>query len=94
MARLVPVLRTLISFPAGAAKMSLTKFVAYTAAGCLIWNTLLIYVGYYLGANWREVAGFSEYIIIVVGAVLVAAATFYLYSRRKRKKKAQTIVKS
>lgn len=94
LARLVPVLRTLISFPAGAAKMSLTKFVAYTAAGCVIWNTLLIYVGYYLGSNWREVAGFSEYIIITVGATLVAVAAFYFYSRRKRKKKAQTIVKS
>jgi membrane protein DedA with SNARE-associated domain len=90
LARLVPLLRTLISFPAGAAKMSLPKFVAYTAAGCLIWNTLLIYVGYYLGVNWRQVAGINEYILIAVVAVFAVAAILYLTRRKKRRKQAQT----
>ena len=54
--RLIPVVRTLISFPAGAVKMPIAKFVAYTVAGCLVWNSILLYVGYYLGSKWREVA--------------------------------------
>jgi membrane protein DedA with SNARE-associated domain len=45
LSRMVPGFRTLISFPAGAVKMTLTKFIAYTTAGCLVWNAILIYLG-------------------------------------------------
>jgi membrane protein DedA with SNARE-associated domain len=85
-ARLVPGMRTLISFPAGAVKMSMPKFIVYTTAGCLVWNILLIYVGYYLGQNWTEVAGVLHYVLI---AVIVAAAllfvAFLIWKRRKEK---------
>ena len=90
LARLVPGVRTLISFPAGAAKMPLAKFVVFTTAGCVLWNSILIYVGYYLGTNWTEVAGFSHYIIIAVVAVSAALVAVYLTVRR-RKRKAQSI---
>ena len=86
--RLIPGFRTLVSFPAGAVKMSLAKFSAFTLAGCLVWNTLLIYVGYYLGTNWKEVAGVSQYIIIGVIAALAVLIAAYLV-RRKRKRKLQ-----
>ncbi len=87
--RLVPGVRTFISFPAGAVKMSVAKFVVFTAAGCLIWNSILVYVGYYLGSNWAEVAGVSHYLIlgvITVGAVVVA---YWLIRRRKRRQNRQ-----
>lgn len=84
-ARLIPGLRTIISFPAGAVKMPMAKFLAFTTTGCLIWNTLLIYVGYYLGKNWHEVAGVSQYIIIGVIAALVALAAAYFVRRRHRR---------
>ena len=87
LARLIPGIRTLISFPAGAAKMPLTKFLAFTTAGCLLWNTLLIYVGYYLGTNWTEVAGFSHYIIIAVIAAFAVLIAVYLFVRRRIRKK-------
>jgi membrane protein DedA with SNARE-associated domain len=91
LARLVPGLRTIISFPAGAAKMPLPKFVVFTTAGCLVWNALLIYVGLYLGSKWHEVASFSEYILIAVIAALVALLIAYLIVRRRRRKaRAQT----
>jgi membrane protein DedA with SNARE-associated domain len=86
LARLIPGIRTLISFPAGAAKMPITKFLVFTVAGCLLWNSVLIYVGYYLGSNWTEVAGFSHYIIIAVIAALVALAVAYLIVRNRRRK--------
>ncbi len=85
LARLVPGLRTLISFPAGAAKMPIVKFLAYTTAGCVLWNALLIYVGYYLGSNWTQVAGVSHYILIGVVAIFLAAVTAYLILKRQRK---------
>lgn len=83
-ARLVPGLRTLISFPAGAAKMPLAKFIAFTTAGCLIWNIVLIYVGYYLGTNWTEVAGVSHYLLIGVIVGLAVLAAVYLALRRRQ----------
>jgi len=86
LARLIPGIRTLISFPAGAAKMPMTKFLVFTVAGCLLWNSVLIYVGYYLGSNWTEVAGFSHYIIIAVIAALVALIVVYFVVRSRRRK--------
>jgi membrane protein DedA with SNARE-associated domain len=86
LARLIPGIRTLISFPAGAAKMPMAKFLVFTVAGCLLWNSVLIYVGYYLGKNWTEVADISHYIIIAVIAASVALAVAYLIVRNRRRK--------
>jgi membrane protein DedA with SNARE-associated domain len=86
LARLIPGIRTLISFPAGAAKMPVAKFLVFTVAGCLLWNSILIYVGYYLGSNWTEVAGISHYIIIAVIAAFVTLVVVYLVMRRRRRK--------
>ncbi len=85
--RLVPLFRTLISFPAGAVKMPLAKFVGYTAAGCLVWNTILVYLGFLLGENWNEVAGFSHYLIIIVVIVVVIILALYLVKKKMNKKK-------
>jgi membrane protein DedA with SNARE-associated domain len=86
--RLIPVVRTLISFPAGAVKMPLAKFVAYTVAGCLLWNSILLYVGYYLGSKWQEVADVSHYLVIAVAAVAVALFVAFLVWRRRKNKRA------
>jgi membrane protein DedA with SNARE-associated domain len=85
--RLVPGIRTLISFPAGAAKMPLAKFLAFTAAGCIIWNSILIYVGYYLRENWAEVASVSHYILIAVVAGLVAIIVGFLVRRQRKRRR-------
>jgi membrane protein DedA with SNARE-associated domain len=85
--RLVPGFRTFISFPAGAVRMSLTKFVAFTAVGCVIWNTILVYVGYYLGSNWAEVAAVSHDLILAVIVVAAIGVVAYLLVRRRRQKK-------
>lgn len=85
-ARLIPGLRTIISFPAGAARMPLVKFLVYTIAGCLLWNVVLIYVGYYLGINWTEVADISHYIIIavIVGFAAIVITYFVLRNRQRK----------
>ncbi|MCW4009483.1 MAG: DedA family protein [Candidatus Bathyarchaeota archaeon] len=90
LSRLVPGFRTLVSFPAGAVRMPLAKFVAFTTVGCLIWNALLIYVGVFLGENWRRVAGVSHHLILAVLVVSAAVFVGYLLWRRRRRKRAQT----
>jgi membrane protein DedA with SNARE-associated domain len=82
--RMVPLFRTLISFPAGAAKMSLPKFITYTMAGCLAWNAVLIYIGVYMGTNWQQVAVVSHYLII--GFLAVILVGFIVFLIRKKNK--------
>jgi membrane protein DedA with SNARE-associated domain len=78
-ARLLPVVRTFISLPAGVAEMPLGKFTAYTALGCVPFVYVLAYLGHLAGANWQKVerllAPFSWLIIaalVVLGAVYIA----------------------
>ena len=69
--RLVPAARVLISFPAGAYRMSMSKFAAYTLAGCLPWNLILIYLGWRLGSSWNAVVEAFRYINIVVYVLFI-----------------------
>lgn len=72
--RMIPVFRSLISVPAGIERMSFGTFVLLTAAGSLIWNTIFVLAGYYLGENWHvaeQYAGiFSRIVVVTVAAVL------------------------
>jgi len=65
--------------------MSLAKFVAFTTAGCLLWNIVLIYVGWLLGSNWTEVAGVLRYLILAAVAAVVLVIVVYLIKRKRRK---------
>src|SRR3989338_6440555 len=58
--RFVPVVRHLISIPAGIAKMSLQKFTIYTFVGATIWNLILLYAGFKLGEHWDKIHEFSK----------------------------------
>jgi membrane protein DedA with SNARE-associated domain len=58
--------------------------MAFTTAGCLVWNSILIYVGYYLGINWKEVASISHYLIIAVVAAFIVVVVAYLIRRKKK----------
>jgi len=69
--RLVPAARVLISFPAGAYRMSKWKFALYTTAGCLPWNITLVCLGWWLGSSWEEVVAAFRYINLVVYALLI-----------------------
>lgn len=86
--RCVPVLRSLISIPAGMMKMSLFTFTLYTAAGSLIWNVLLVSLGAWAGDSWGTISGYiamySDAVKIILGGILVSAAIYCL--RRKKKK--------
>lgn len=73
--RMIPIFRSLISIPAGIERMPPLIFGALTLAGSLIWNSIFVLAGYYLGENWESVEpyadGFQKVVIVVV-VVLVA----------------------
>ena len=73
--RLVPLVRTLISVPAGFANMSLGVFLLYSAAGTVIWTALLAYGGLWLGSNFPRV---GDYVGIFTWIVIAAAAAWYV----------------
>jgi membrane protein DedA with SNARE-associated domain len=87
LSRMAPGFRTLISFPAGAVKMPLSKFITYTTAGCLVWDVILIYIGVYVGASWREVAGVAHYLIIAAAVAFIIVLAVFLIRRKKNLKR-------
>lgn len=87
--RFVPVVRSLISVPAGVARMSLPTFVLYTTLGSALWNAIFVTLGYQLGAQWRNVGRYSDilnYVTIAVFVVVVgwSAGRRLLHRRRVR----------
>lgn len=80
--RLLPVVRTFISLPAGFARVNLAKFILYTLLGSVPWTVALIYAGQALGENWRDLNAMGHEISLVVVAVLVVAAVYYLRKKR------------
>ncbi|MFJ6619979.1 DedA family protein [Kitasatospora sp. NPDC091335] len=84
-ARMVPVVRSLISVPAGIQRMPLLAFTAMTAAGSLIWNTVFVLLGYWLGDNWNLVEEYGGWVSkgVVVVVVLVIARWFMVRMRRR-----------
>ncbi len=71
--RMVPLVRSVVSVPAGVVRMSLLRFSVLTAIGSLAWNLLLVSAGYQLGANWDEVTALIETYGLVVRAAVVLA---------------------
>jgi len=82
--RLLPVIRTYISLPAGIGRTDFFKFAAYTLAGSLIWNTMLTYAGLQLGHNWRYIDQYSRYLDIVAVIGIIAVVTWILYNVTKK----------
>ena len=85
--RLVPGVRSLISIPAGIDRMPLPQFTAYTAAGSLVWNGVLIGAGYELGSRWHVVERHAEDVSRVV-YVLLAIVVLVFVARRLRRRAA------
>lgn len=85
LARFVPLLRTLISFPAGIVKMDVKQFLAYSAIGIFIWDVALVYVGVVAGQNSTAIGAFLESIFLPIGlgVVLILAIQAYRTIRKK-----------
>jgi membrane protein DedA with SNARE-associated domain len=89
--RMVPLVRSMISVPAGVERMSPLLFLALTAAGSLIWNSAFVLAGYLLGENWHiveEYAGIASKLVLVA---LVLAVVVFLARRIARKRRGESI---
>lgn len=87
--RMLPVVRHLISIPAGIARMSLPAFVGYTGLGALVWCSILTWIGYFLGQHEgvlrrSEVQRYVSRALLVVLPVMVLVGGVYLLRQRRR----------
>lgn len=86
-ARFVPLIRTLVAFPAGIAEMKIPKFLAYSIVGIVIWDAALIYVGYIVGPSVNSIIASlsSSFTVVEILAVVIAALVLFLWARRSNK---------
>ncbi len=87
--RFVPIVRSLISIPAGMSEMPMGKFIIYTICGSMIWNTVLICLGYRLGRNWEYVLTILDkyQMLVIVILVIIFGYVIIKFYRKKRKSK-------
>lgn len=87
--RFVPVIRSLISIPAGMSNMNFPLFLIFTTLGTLIWNTVLVLLGFWLGESWTTVEtylGYYQDVVIVVLAIIIVLFVIWFIRRNKKKK--------
>lgn len=86
--RCIPIIRSLISVPAGMARMEMPKFLLFTIIGSTVWNILLVGTGAAVGAAWEQAAGYvkmyADIVFLVLAAGAVCFAAVHLY-RKKHK---------
>jgi membrane protein DedA with SNARE-associated domain len=79
--RLIPMVRSLISIPAGIHHMTLTRFVAYTVLGSTVWNGVLVGLGWILGENWRVVSEYAQWLTYAVLIAFAIAVMWFVWQR-------------
>jgi membrane protein DedA with SNARE-associated domain len=81
--RMLPIIRTFISLPAGVARMPVGRFIAFTLAGCIPWVLMLAIVGREVGNRWEEWRDNLHYVDYAVVAAIVIGAAYLLIRRRR-----------
>jgi len=84
--RMIPVIRTYISFPAGIAKMDVKKFALFTVLGAIPWLTFLTYMGTIMGENWEQIREYLQSVDLAVGVFIVLFITWYIWRHIKHSK--------
>jgi membrane protein DedA with SNARE-associated domain len=79
--RLLPIVRTFISFPAGVARMPLGRFIAYSTAGAFLWSILLVYAGTVLGSRWVDIRHALQPFDLLIAVAVVAAIVLFVWWR-------------
>lgn len=89
--RFVPIIRSLISIPAGMSEMNVMKFTFYTTIGSLIWNTVLVILGSIVGENWENVVNiidtYSHITLILLIIIFILGVSIFYYQKRKKNSK-------
>jgi len=79
--RLLPIVRTFISFPAGVARMPIGKFIAYSTAGAFLWSMLLVYAGTVLGENWTQIRRALQPFDLLIAVGVVVLVVLFVWWR-------------
>ncbi len=85
-ARLIPVVRHVISVPAGIAKMNFKRFILYTLLGGIVWNTFLLFVGIKLEKHWTVISEYTKTLDVIVVFFIFFGIGFFVWKHMKRKK--------
>lgn len=88
--RVLPVIRTFISLPAGVAKMNLPRFIIYTTVGSFIWSYILTKIGVTLGDNWKSLEGYFRKFDVVIVVACVLVVIWYVWHKLKHFRKHKT----
>lgn len=91
--RFIPIVRSLISIPAGMAHMRVGKFLLYTTLGTAIWNAVLVNLGAFAGEGWERIANYTNLYSYVAGAFLAAAGIGLVFWFLKKRKAGETAQK-
>ncbi|PLR86356.1 alkaline phosphatase [Bacillus canaveralius] len=88
--RLIPLIRSLISVPAGMARMNFGIFLIFTTAGTLIWNIILVNIGAAVGSSWETIVGYmdiySNVVYAILAVILILFAALFIKNRLITKK--------
>lgn len=84
--RFIPVIRHLISIPAGMAKMNFIKFIIFTTIGASAWNMFLAYIGYILKSNWKEIMKYSKILDFIIILLILFILGYFLYKQLRQKR--------
>lgn len=84
--RFIPIVRSLISIPAGMSEMPLGKFFLYTTFGSLIWNSVLIVIGALVGEKWESILNIFDtysHIVLILLIIIFLIAIYFFYNKKK-----------
>jgi membrane protein DedA with SNARE-associated domain len=88
--RLIPLVRTFVSFPAGVAKMPFVQFTIYTLIGSAIWSAILSTAGFLLGEQWEQIifwlSRYENFVIVASILFVVGYIVYKIFSKRAAKK--------
>ena len=79
--RLIPIVRTFISFPAGVARMPIRTFVIYSTAGAFLWSMVLVWAGVQLGENWEQIRRALQPFDLVIAVLAVIGVALFVWWR-------------
>jgi membrane protein DedA with SNARE-associated domain len=92
--RMLPLVRTFISLPAGVARMPFWRFTAYTLAGCIPWVLALALLGKGVGSNWEHWRHNLGYLDYAIAAAIVVGVVYWLVRRRRSRADAPPLTES
>lgn len=92
--RLLPGIRTFISFPAGIARYPMGRFILWTVLGTIPWTILLVWLGVKLGEHWQDLIAYNHELLLIMVAVFAIAALIFGYRYYKKRKNKQTLAEA